>query len=293
MYLLYGIAGAILLYVGAIGAQALQDSSLFSRPDRLNVAFYGEEAIVLSFGLADEVNYVVSLSHEEKIVIPGGYNQYPLGSLGKLVALQKDPDIMQRAFSSMLSAYVNYYVSPRNPAVYQKPDTDAPQYKRTALIGKLFSHQHQANMNIFDRLFVTYLIAKHRQQDYVVLRSAVRRDVDDGTHIFSEKNFQKKYKGFFYYSTLREEGMEVQIKYNVYKSALTLSRIIEGQGIRIVDLTRTEKQVSRCLVVTSAEVKSNTVRFLAKALRCPVEKGATEGVDVVIYLGKELEKIWE
>ncbi len=275
------IAACILVYVGFIMLRSVHESAIFVKPDRINVAFYGEEAIILSFGLTDEVNYIVSLSHEQKIFIPGGYNQYPLGSLGKLVELQKDPKILQRTFSSMISGHAQFYVSPKHPDVYQKPDTDAPKYTRKELISKIFSGKYQTNMNVFDKFYVAYLISKRRQQDYVVLRSA------------SEKTFLKKYKGFFYQQSLREEGKEVQIKYDTYRSALTLSRVIEGQGIRVVDLSSSDRENDQCVVRSNLEQNTPTVRFLTRTFACQFEKGDTEGVDIIIYLGKNLEKIWE
>lgn len=293
-YLLYAIAGAFLFYLAIVGLRALHQSALFTRHDRINVAFFGEEATILSFGLTDNVNYIISLSHEQKIVIPGGYNQYPLGSLGKLVELEKDPRILQRAFSSMTSAYVDYYVSPKKPDVYKKPDTDAPAYQKLELIRKIFSSGNMTNMNIFDKGYIAYLIAKRRQQDFVVLRSTVKLDKDDGSRIFSEKSFLKKYKGFFYHHDLREEGLEIQLRYINYKSATNLSRVIEGQGIRVADLSVTDRdQVSDCVIRTNLKPTVHTVRFFIDAFSCSLERGETEGVDVIVYLGKELEKLWE
>ncbi len=291
---LYVATAAILIYLAIVTVRVVYVSAIFARHDRVNVAFFGEEATILSFGLTDNVNYIVSLSHEQKIMIPGGYNQYPLGSLGKLVEIEKDPTILQRTFSSMTSAHINYFISPTKPDVYEKPDTDEPTYKKRDLIGKIFSSKYMSNMNIIDKLYVSYLIGKRRQQDYVVLRSTVRRDEDDGARIFSEKSFQKKYKGFFYHQSVREEGMEVQIRYSMYKSAVTLSRVIEGQGIRITDFSLTDRtDVKRCLIRTNESKKTHTVQFLKRALMCDVEQGETEGVDVVLYLGKDLEALWE
>jgi hypothetical protein len=280
--ILYGVAGAIFLYMAIVTLRALHTSAIFARHDRINVAFFGEEATILSFGLTDNVNYIVSLSHEQKIMIPGGYNEYPLGSLGKLVAIEKDPSILQRTFSSMTSAYVNYYVSPKKPEVYEKPDTDEPTYQKLDLITRIFSSKNMTNMNVFDKMYVGYLIAKRRQQDYVVLRGA------------SEKSFQKKYKGFYNHQSLREEGLEVKILYHNYKSAVTLSRIIEGQGIRIVDLSPTSRvDFQNCLIRSNLTRSSQTIRFLQHAFHCSLEQGETEGVDIVLYLGKEIENLWE
>ncbi|KXK10576.1 MAG: hypothetical protein UZ22_OP11002000680 [Microgenomates bacterium OLB23] len=194
----------------------------------------------------------------------------------------------------MTSSFVNYYVSPQSPEVYEKPDTDEPSYQKRALIQRIFSGGSMTNMNFIDKLYIASLIAKRRQQDYVVLRSTVKRDADDGSRIFSEKAFQKKYKGFFYHQNLREEGMGVQLRYGNYKSAATLSRIIEGQGIRVVDLATTNRyEVHRCLVRTNENVSLHTVRFFVSAFGCDVESGETEGVDIIVYLGKELENVWE
>lgn len=288
----------LFLYLGLVMLRSFRGSAIISRPDRINLGMYGNEAVLLSFGLEDGVNYIVSLSHEHKITIPGGYGEYRFGSLGKLVMLQKDSRIMQRAFSSMISAYTNYFIMPRNPDVYQKIDTENPEYSRVTIIKQLFSGKNISNMNVIDRVYIAFLVAKRRQQDYVVLRSSVRRDAKDGDRIFSEKSFQKKYKGFFYHQSFREEAKEVQIVYSNYTSAQTLSRIIEGQGIRVVDLAEIEEKNSHCILRidknSTKPLKSiSTVRFLSREFNCIVIEDDTRGADIVIIPGEDVEVLWE
>lgn len=293
---LYGFVALFVIYLGFIAVRSFRQSLILDKRDRINIVFYGEEAVLLSFGLADDVRYIVSFSHADKVSVPGGYGRYPVGSLGKLAELEKDPDLIYRTFASMASAQVDYYVFPKNAGVFEKLDTDTPAFIPNVFIKQLFSHAYISNLSLLDKLYMTYLISKYRVNDFVVLRSIAQENEDGGTN-FSEKRFLKKYKGFFYHESLRDEAKEIKIIYSdSYASAVTLGRVIEGQGIRVVDLSEQQDDApvqAGCLVTYSSFEESKTAVYLEKRFGCRMRKGKTEGADIILNLGQQLSETWK
>jgi hypothetical protein len=291
--ILYIIAGIILLYIGVIFVRSLQHSLILDKKDRLNIVFYSDEAVLLSFGLKDNVHYIGSFSHKDKVSVPGGYGRYAVGSLGRLANLEKDSDLIGRTFSSMASMYVDFYIFPKNAEVFDKPDTDTPYYSSTDFIKRLFSSDFQTNAGLLDRIYIALFLSRIRGNNFVVIRSVSQKS-EDGDIEFSERRFLKKYKGFFYHESLREEGKAVQILYDAYPGAVTLSRVIEGQGIRVVDLSRSEKEIrDRCVVQHNEDTTSKTVYYLTRLFGCTVKKGEVQSADIIFSMGSELTEEWK
>jgi hypothetical protein len=253
--------------------------------------------VLISFGLTDNVNYIVSFDHNDKVSVPGGYGRYRVGALGKLAQIEKDPGLIARTFSSMASTYVDYYVFPKDSEVYEDPkveDQDEPVFVASKLSRQLFSRGFASNAHVLDRIYLAYTLSKYRSQDFVPLHGLAQKSEGGGTD-FSEKRFLKKYKGFFYHQSLRDEGKEVKIVYaSSYGAAAALSRVIEGQGIRVVDLSQ-EDTADResCQVVYSSFGTSKTAWYLGKRFGCQLIKGETEGADIILVLGTQLTEIWK
>ncbi len=289
----YVVAGLLVIYLLVILVRGIIGSALLERSDRINMMFYDTEAILLSFGLTDDVHYIVSFSHIDKVSVPGGYGRYPVGSLGRLAQLEDDPDLMLRTISSMVSGYVDYYVYPKNSEVYDKVDTDKPTFEKRELIIRMFSPSFETNASFIDKLYISYLLLQRRPQDFIILRS-VADETEVGETEFSEKRFLKEYKGFFYHQLLREESKEVQILYNSYPGAVTLSRVIEGQGIRVVDLSESNDEINkRCHLRYSDASPNRTVTYLKNRFGCDLEQGNTEGSDIIINMGSSLTEEWK
>ena len=287
---------AFLIFYGIfVAIRAIRNSAFLDQRDRVNIVFYGEEPKLLSFGLTDDVNYIVSFTNEDRADIPGGYGRYAVGSFGRLAEVERNKAIIRHAFASMTSTYIDYYVAPKKSlGVFVNSDAAEPTYQRGGLIRSLFSANTYTNANFFDKIYLSWLIAKKRQSSFIPLKSTVVPGKNGAKPSFSEKGFQKKYKGFFYHQGLREESGEVQIRYQNYASALVLSRIIEGQGIRVVDLSLGETLIhQRCIVRHNLSSKSKTVYFLLKRFSCLEQKGDAGGSDILFILGPELEKEWE
>lgn len=267
-------------------------SSLFlNYKDRINLIFYQEQPVFVSIGRKDKVHYLIQFNPEIKISVPGGYGYYKIGALGKLVYLEKKPEIIQKAFSENISLFIDYFFIPQEQKIYslEGERKDEIRYPNMTF-RQLFSLGYKTNTNIFDRVWLLMFFLTKRGIDYNVISPETYTKKD----FFQSSDFFSRYQGFFYRQTFRLEKKTVQVMYNNFKIAKSLGRMIEGEGIRIVDFTQSEKErKEECLVIENSEKPSQTAIFLADKLSCLWKKGEVNLADINLILSQELEKKWE
>jgi hypothetical protein len=264
----------LLLYVCWVAFRSFKNSLLLNPAHRLNIVFYGKTNTFLSLGIDDGVNYRLDFSNNLPIIVPGGYGTYKLGALYKLATLEKKPQLTQRTFSSLTSTYVNYYFY-----------SDKTKDKLT--VSDIFLSK-STNASFLDRATLFFTLFNKRASDFVLLSTDLR---GDDSHY--EDVFYKKYSGYFYKKILRDERLSAKIVYHTASSARILSRIIEGEGIHIVDLSYTDTLHKDCIVTKNTDKDLETDSFLHTHFGCIIKKGDTDGQDIIIDLGQDLEKIWE
>jgi len=117
--------------------------------------------------------------------------------------------------------------------------------------------------------------------------------------LLSDETFAQQYLGYFYHKSLRSENKTVQILYQKkFGAAKNMSRIIDGEGIRVVDIDVSSKlqipsSKSSCIVMENKEGRySTTARELADFFHCILKVGKGRVSDIVIELGSA-EKEWE
>lgn len=233
-------------------------SLFFSPRNRITMVYYGQTPKILSVGRADGVNYEFFFNTDKKVLVPGGYGRYRIGALGKLAEIEKNRKLIANTFSSMLSAQVDYDMS--------------------------------GHIALLDRVYLYFLLLQQKKSDYISLKTDYVNPANPDE--FSENSFQKKYKGFFYDKRLREEGKNVSLVYSTYSSVKTLSRIMEGKGIRVVDVSFRPKMGPECYIIDSAKT-SATSQYLANVYSCSIRAGTVSGADIQMVLGKKLESQWE
>lgn len=296
----------LVVYVSVITVRTLLKAGEFQGRDRINIVLYGKTPLVLSLGLTDAVSYIVPFENDYKVRMPGGYGQYPIGSLGKLSALEHNPELLRQTFSSIVSAHVSYVFIPKKTVIYfdtHTNDTFSPS--KTALLQAIISPGYSSNADIVDKAFLFANLLTRTKIDFIQLKSTfLKPDSKD----FSEKAFFDYYQGFFYEKSLRDERTELRIEYSTsYQAAKTLSRILEGQGIRVVDITRVSGTPEKCsLGVDERTMKTYTTawfikrrdypesaRFIEKLFNCDIRSKRLDSVDEKLTLGSILEAKWK
>lgn len=258
-------------------------SSVFIKnKDRINVVFYSQNTSYLSLSNHD-VNYLIKFPPNLEVLVPGGYGSYKIGALGKLVSLEKNPDLFKKAFSAATSTFVDLYFFPTKTTIYYDK-TDQSYFPTTFEI--LLS---KSNANLFDRLFLVFRLFDRNQSNYRNISNLPVKN-EDNKMKFDSTQFNKDFQGSFYKSNYRDEQTTIQLIYNKsYSTTFLLSQLIDGEGIRVVDISETEKKYSQCQVIAK---KINFIsQSLADFFNCQIMEGETVISDIILKLGN-LESSW-
>ncbi len=278
----------IFVYVIYIFIKNISNSLFFSSKDRINIIFYGDKTIFISLGLIDNVNYLGELDNNTEVLIPGGYSYYKIGSIGKLSEIEKKPEIIRKAFSSMHSLYIDYYFYPKNTSVYNSKNIE--DFSQLSLNKYLFTDLI-SDINFFDRVYLFFKISNMKVKDFSIIDYATFTDQNNK---FDHEKFSKKYLGYFFEKEYRNERKNVQIIYkDNLKTALTLSRILEGQGIRVVDLSNEKNTNKQCLIQKKTMMgKNKSVDFIFDLLKCNIKEEVIDTYDIKLFLSEKEEKEW-
>jgi len=257
--------------------KALTSSFFFKRKDRINLVIYGKYPVFYSLGLNDQVNYQMRFYPDFEIEIPGGLGNYRIGALGKFVALEKKPELFKKVFSQATYSYLDSYFYHKNEIFYGGDD---PSAQIELLDYKTFL-TYSSNINLIDRLFfITQFVGK-KKQDFINLFPKAGNE------------FIKSYGGYFYQKNFRTEKNNLQIIYKKsYKTAEMIGNIIEGNGIRIVDISQKDLSSGKCEVWENSDKFSQTAVGVADFFQCSLKKKQAEISDIILILGS-LEKTWE
>lgn len=264
----------LFVYLAVITFRTVTTSSIFKKKAHINVVVYGQDTHFYSLSKKTSTNYYMYLWPDIPLYVPGGLGRYRLGALGKLVSLEKNNDLYRNSFSYLTGSFIDYYVYPSGGSIYY----GASGKDSLSLVNVAELMFNESNMNILEKIYVSYLFLKKSPSTFKVLK-------------FSD-NVKKSYQGYFYNEAYRNEKLNVQILYTKsYTTSVAISQIIEGEGIRIVDISSDPQKRHRCELVDGTEGNSQTVASLSVFFHCPVIKGKTGGYDILFKLG-ELEESW-
>jgi hypothetical protein len=233
------------------------------------------------------------MQNDWKILVPGGYGYYKVGALGKLAQLEKDIDLIPRAFSSVYSSKMDYYFISNKSDIY----IDLIKNNDDATIGNLnffknvFFGEYRTNANLLDKIYIFFSLAPKRRTDFSNIDLETCLDKEG---VIKEDLCMKKYQGYFYQKYLRSDQKNIQLYYKSYSSASMLSRILEGEGVRVVDYSLNESKdpSNSCEVIESSTNHSQTAKYLRDTFKCELNIGEVNIADIRFTIGSELEKKW-
>jgi len=248
--------------------KTLRNSFFLKKRDRVNVVFYGQETAFYSLGFGD-VDYFVYFSPDEKILIPGGFKDYRLGALGKLVNLEKKPAIFQHAFSIASSSFVDFYFYPAKTEIYYGND------QKNVFFPKITSFfLAKTNANWLERIYVCFLFSQRQVNQFRQIKNPSFKDS----------------VGNFYQKTYRNERAAVQILYTKNENnAKLLSQIIEGQGIRVSDYSLDLDGQKNCQILVNSKTTLESAKAIGDFFHCPVFNRTIDAYDIIFKLGVEEE----
>ncbi|MCX7996610.1 MAG: hypothetical protein N2691_02500 [Patescibacteria group bacterium] len=268
----------------------LSRSLFFRNVDRINLVFYDSRPVFYSLGATEAGNYAITFYPDLKTNVPGGYGYYRIGALGRLAELEKDPEIYLRAFSAITSTFTDYYFYQKGVGVFYGGPQEVSSISKPKTI-QLFTLE--GNASFFDRVYLALLFNRIQPSTIHDIKNLPFERLKDDT-ILQKDNFLKRYIGLFYNKTYRRENSNVQILYtdkSSYITAETLSNILNGNGIVVGDISRTEMNAGRCKVVEPEGTRTITGEKLATFFDCEHTSGDTDIYDILLIMG-DLEDRW-
>ncbi|OGK26180.1 hypothetical protein A2954_04300 [Candidatus Roizmanbacteria bacterium RIFCSPLOWO2_01_FULL_37_12] len=262
----------------------LRSSAFFQKKDRINLVFSEDKIAFYSLGLADKINYFISFYPDLEMVVPGGYGYYRLGALAKLASLEKNPDLFKKTYSVATSSIVDYYFY-TNASVDQMEIFFGKKSSDFSLPRFSLLFFGESNAHFFDRIYL-YLQFLGKTKGQFNTINSLTTESQGNRKAFSPNDFFETFQGILYKTTYRKENRSVQIVYTrSYNTALQLGRILEGEGIRVVDLNQNDERIKKCKVIEDSEKYTETAKSISRFFGCQLSAGKTEAYDIILKLG--------
>ncbi|MCX7956219.1 MAG: hypothetical protein N2593_03920 [Patescibacteria group bacterium] len=259
-------------------------SSVFLKnKERINIIFYDKRVQYFSLS-SSGINYLINIPINTKVLVPGGYGFYRVGAVGKLAYLEKNPEIIKKTFSGTTSSFVDLYFYDNKDKIYYYEND------KNSIIPRInFLFFSSSNANFFDRIILFFKLFNKRKSDYKII------DIKE-FDILNQDDFNKLYQGIFYKKKYREIMSTVQIIYKKdYLTAYFLSQIINGEGIRVVDLdtdkNKRNNKIKNCEIITKEinEISKNLAHYFG----CNIKKEKNELlISDIIFKIENLENYW-
>ncbi len=265
------------------------DSLFVFKGDRINFLVYGKYTAFYSVDKLDTRHYVMYFYPDLKMQVPGGYGSYRTGSLGKLAHLDNKPEILTNTFSMGTTSFVHrYFYSASEDVYYGK---EMPQKSTKPSIKSLLFMR--SNASLFDRLYLVLLLFDKKDGDFrqIAYQSEVNKIHND--IFFQDESFIKNSIGLLFQKQYRDEQKNIQLQYvKNYTVAEKISTLLEGNGIRVNDITLDLKKNKTCKVIENTYEHSNSARDIADFFGCTLTTGKTDVYDIIFVLGA-VEEYWE
>jgi len=284
LYIIGFLVVLVIIFTSVVNG--LKKTLFFSHKDRVNLVFYGKQTTYFSLGINTEGDYAISFPADLKMPIPGGYGQYRVGALGKLVSLEKKPELFRNTFSFATFSFINdYFYTPSDDVYYGSDETiKLPSPKQI--------WEARSNAGLLDKLYLIFFFINKNMQDIhqITADSSTNSQGDD---MFLADDFQKRITGYLFQQSYRNEQKSVQILYaNNYINADRVGKMIEGNGIRVGDISQDGSLVKGCIVKEDFNSPSRSGQALVQFFHCQWQRGKSDFYDILFQLGEE-EKEWE
>ncbi len=275
--------GLLFVIIVVIAANAFHKSLFFTKPNRLNIFVYDKDPVIYSLGFKDDLHYQIYFAPDLRLDIPGCFGKYRVGALGKLSHYQNNPAMIMHTGASAISAFIDHYFYVDNKdAIYYGSNTKRPVPPHINQI--LFA---SSDVRFLDRFYLAYYFIRKPAASFKPIEYG---DIHSAN---PEKDFYENYQGIFFDNLLRYEKRSTQILYKKsYQTALSIQRILEGEGVRVVDVTKSDSIPAKCKIIEDFPSFSRTALRLSSYFGCTLEKGKTDIYDIIIELGN-VEKEWE
>ncbi len=289
VHLYYLLAVFLLSYVVFKFVSLYSESLFMSKNDRINLVIYGQQTAFYSLDRIDTRHYVMHFYPDLKMQVPGGYGSYRTGSLGKLAKLDDNPEILTKTFSIATTSFVNFYFYPSNEDVYY-----GKTIQKKPIVPSIRSILFMpGNAGLLDRVFLSFWLFNKNEDEFKLLAYQSETNNVHNDLFFEDESFIKNSIGLLFQKQYREEQKKIQLQYTSnFQVAEKISSLLEGNGIRVNDITLDMKRSKSCNIIEDTDEYSHTARDLSAFFGCALGQGKTDVYDIIFVLGS-VEKEWE
>lgn len=274
--LLFGLV--LLVFMFAYFLYRAYTHSFYSTPfTRINISVWGNHSYVISLGKTTKQQYIFLFPNSYEVQVPGGLQGYKIGALGKLSALENDPQLFAKAMGQGSGVFVHKYLHDTNNEIYDD-DTWVDKISFSEIKHDIeASIFRTGNMSLLDRLYLYFAIYNAKPSQTTLVR--VKQDIP--ALLLYDKVFWNEKK-------------LVQIVYaESERTAYFISKLLENTGIRVADISKNSKTASECVVIESSERFSQTSQFLSSYFGCVLRRGNTGLYEIQWILNRRVEDTWK
>jgi len=253
------------------------------------VVVYGGNTYFYSLDVKSKQHYYIPFASDLQVDVPGGYGTYRIGSLGKLGALDGNERLIQKTFSATTSSFVHYAFFPSSPDVIYNEEL-VEEIEKPRFMNLL---TYESNATILDRLYLAIHLRAPQKDEFTRIAYRQIEDTVLGSKSFQSDTFVKRSIGLLFQPTYRDEQKSTQILFTQSRlTAERVSQVLEGNGIRVSDISLDMEKSSNCAVIYSDDTPPQTAIDIGHFFACPLMAGKTDIYDILLVLG-EREGEWE
>ncbi len=273
-------ASILIIIVLAFTFKEAYSKSLYVRKNsRVYVGIWlGKDAYVVSISQNIGQSHLLYYPPEQEVVIPGGLKTYKIGALGKLAQLTGDNKLFKKALSQISSLPIDesLYLD-KNEVYYEGSKVEERS------IGSIASEMRSALWSLKG----TTLMNK------VFLYQKLGNMRGSNTELYVK--FKPDPVGMYDREFRSEKRLVQMIHSNTLNTAVFLSKLLEGVGIRVSDIGSQPPtgDGGECQVIERDSEQSATSRYIVEYFGCTYRQGDTGLYEVQFILSKRLVDEWK
>lgn len=280
--------------------QTVRTSVFMSSRNRITLGVLAPHTFVLSYDKKSGITNVIFFKTDAQVTVPGGYGWYRLGSVPLLGSIEhKEFEIARHSMEELVGAPVDEVIVPSGGDILETVDEQFINWflKNRRDFLSLFMRKYRlSTTNVIDRYFITRAMGVRK--DKLVF-------VDGSEGIIMTKKNDPRYsadkldlvvKGFLYWTYPSKDGaVSVYAPEKLYSAGIRIGRIIEGAGMKVLDIAAVSKIPDTCVFIGHSSQK-DTINFLARYFNCKVELKSSEPYSrgiVEFYLNEKIGILYQ
>ncbi|MCR4329363.1 MAG: hypothetical protein NUV65_02340 [Candidatus Roizmanbacteria bacterium] len=264
---------AFVLLLGVI--QTVRQSLFFSSRNRISIAVLAPHAFVLSYDKKTSIANVIYFNTSAQVTVPGGYGWYSLNSVPLLEEIEHKGFVIARhTFEELVGAPIDAVIMPTHSDIIDESSDPFIEWfltKRRSFLAPLSRQYKISTRNLIDWYFFRSILATRKDKLVFVDGSTGLVQTKKNGMRYSAEKLDLTVKGFLYWTYPSSDGaVNVYTTQELYSAGTRIGRIIEGAGMKVLDVETVEHTPDTCILIGASQHK-NTFSSLARYFGCSIK----------------------